>query len=289
MDASESAETHDRAPRRPAPLRMASASHGFSERALAGLREDAPAEEIEADLSRISEKEKELTDWAHHRLDDRELLDHLRENFFDGPDYESFADGLARYALPVLRAWMYSGYIFVLTAKHSHNLVPSDAELDHLHRDSDLREELAIMTVAKALRFFRDRVLRVDVWVEDGGASLTTFFTGCCVHLFPNEFRQHRRTQKRWREQDASDHRGLITAAADAEDPATVVSAGLWAADCLARYDERTRAIVVLRMDGYSHAEIVEILGETSVRAVEGVLHRLRTSERSRMQRKDER
>jgi len=106
---------------------------------------------------------------------------------------------------------------------------------------------------------------------------------------FPNEFRAHRRTQKRWREQDASERRGLTTAAAETQDPAGAVAGNLWTADCLAELDPRTRAVVELRMDGYSHAEIVEMLGETSIRAVEGVLHRLRNSQWARKKRKDER
>jgi DNA-directed RNA polymerase specialized sigma24 family protein len=44
----------------------------------------------------------------------------------------------------------------------------------------------------------------------------------------------------------------------------------------LGRMDPRTRAIVALRMDGYRQEEIAEMLGETSVRAVEGVLYRWR-------------
>jgi hypothetical protein len=42
------------------------------------------------------------------------------------------------------------------------------------------------------------------------------------------------------------------------------------------------RAIVALTVDGYSQEEIVEPLGEASVRAVQGVLYRWRTKERQR-------
>ncbi len=43
----------------------------------------------------------------------------------------------------------------------------------------------------------------------------------------------------------------------------------------------RTRAIVALRMDGYLK-EIAEMLGETSTRAVEGVLYRWRVRQARR-------
>jgi DNA-directed RNA polymerase specialized sigma24 family protein len=184
---------------------------------------------------------------------------------------------------------MYSGYIFVLAARRGHHLTPSDTELEQLRCDSALRDELATMIIAKALRFFRERVLIANTWLEDGGASVTTYFAGCCVFEFPNEFRLHRRTQKRWREQDLWETRTTSTTTAWADDPADVIGGKLWADSRLARLDPRPRAIVILRMTGYSYLEIAELLGETSVRAIEGVLYRLRTAERSWPTGEDER
>jgi hypothetical protein len=48
--------------------------------------------------------------------------------------------------------------------------------------------------------------------------------------------------------------------------------------------DPRARAILALTIDGYQQDEIAELLGETSVRAVEGVLYRWRVQEKQRMQ-----
>jgi hypothetical protein len=44
--------------------------------------------------------------------------------------------------MSVLRAWMHSGYVFQLAAGRGFALHPNDRELDQLHRDSDVREEL---------------------------------------------------------------------------------------------------------------------------------------------------
>lgn len=52
----------------------------------------------------------------------------------------------------------------------------------------------------------------------------------------------------------------------------------------LDRLSRRERSIVVLTLAGYSHQEIVELLDETSVRAVEGVLHRWRVKEKRKLQ-----
>jgi transposase len=52
--------------------------------------------------------------------------------------------------------------------------------------------------------------------------------------------------------------------------------------DALARADDREAAIVALTVDGYTQEEIAEVLGEKSIRAVEGVLHRWRKKEQHR-------
>jgi DNA-directed RNA polymerase specialized sigma24 family protein len=70
-------------------------------------------------------------------------------------------------------------------------------------------------------------------------------------------------------------HAAAPSAAADG-DPADLVAGTMRVQEDLARMDPRTRAIVALRMDGYRQEEIAEMLGETSVRAVEGVLYRWR-------------
>jgi DNA-directed RNA polymerase specialized sigma24 family protein len=284
VNTSEQGEVQDtkQVPLKPAYLRAT--------RALSGRSGPVSADEVAAGLSQIeAEEARQAADRLKRRIGDSRLLARLSENGFEGIEYEIFADDLARYAIPVLRGWMYSGYIFFLAAKRGYRLAPSDAELDQLRRDSALRDELAIMTVAKALRFFRSRALLAGGWTVDGGASLTTYFTGSCVFVFPNEFRRHRRTQQRWREQDLLDNRGFIAAASAAQDPAGIVAGNLWVEGCLDQLDERARAIVELRMDDYSQAEIVEMLGETSIRAIEGVLYRLRTGEMARLKRKDER
>ena len=80
------------------------------------------------------------------RAADKRLRGELAACDFGGEQYQRFEEELARYRMSVLRAWTYSGYIFQLAAKRGLWLRPSDRELEELHRDSDVREELAIMT-----------------------------------------------------------------------------------------------------------------------------------------------
>ena len=211
-----------------------------------------------------------------HLSTDRKLVDALAEVGFAGPRFDRFRDELARYALSVLSGWMYSGYVFQLTARRGFALWPTAAELDELHYDADLRLELAVMVVAVALPAFREHALVAGGWRADGGASLTTYFMGACLTVFPNEFRKYRTEKQRWRAQDATGQNAAAPSAAADGDPADLVAGTMRVQEDLARMDPRTRAIVALRMDGYRQEEIAEMLGETSVRAVEGVLYRWR-------------
>lgn len=210
---------------------------------------------------------------------DRRLVDALAAAGFAGPRFDRFRDELARYAVSVLCGWIYSGYVFQLAAERGFVVRPTAAELDVLHRDADLRQELAVMVVAVALPAFREQALVGGGWRADRGASLTTYFLGACLIAFPNEFRKHRSQRQRWRAQDAAHPTAAASCAAASGDPASLVAGTMRVREDLAQMDPRTRAIVALRMDGYRQEEIAEMLGETSARAVEGVLYRWRVKQ----------
>ncbi|WP_067067758.1 hypothetical protein [Carbonactinospora thermoautotrophica] len=217
---------------------------------------------------------------------DQQLRNEMAKYNFAGKLYTKFQDELARYGMSVLRGWMHSGYIFTLTASRGFALHPSDSELEELRCDSDAREELATMTVALALPRFREHALIGGRWRYEGGANLSTYFMGACLYVFPNEFRKRRVQRKKWMRQDFRD---AVTRDPDADhisNPAVLVLGNMRVREDLERADDRSRAIVALTIDGYSQEEIVELLDETSIRAVEGVLYRWRIKEQGRMRKK---
>ena len=136
------------------------------------------------------------------------------------------------------------------------------------------------MTVALALPRFREQALVGGGWRFEGGASLATYFMGACLYVFPNEVRKRRAQRKKWRLQDNGDP-GLAPPPAEGrtDDPCVITVGNQRVCEDLMRVDERTRAIVALTIDGWSQEEILELLDETSVRAIEGVLHRWRKKE----------
>ncbi|MGW0420996.1 hypothetical protein [Streptomyces sp. NPDC003015] len=240
----------------------------------------------EDDLRRVDaqyeQEARELQANVDRRLRDRQLLLVLAQHGFQGPKYDHFVEELVRYGVSVLRAWMHSGCIFGFVADRGFGLSPHELELEELASDSDLREDLAMMTVARALPPFRQRALVEGRWTYEGGASITTYFMGACLYVFPNEFRRHRASRERQR-------RLLLRQQAIYDDPVDpfsaaddVVSRQYVLAKLRAIKDERTQAAVALTLDGYTQEEIKELLNAASTRAIEGSLYRWRIKEQRR-------
>lgn len=252
----------------------------------AGSKLDAPvplSEVLRGIAPELADQTRRMQENLERRAADQELRNELASWDFEGRRYQKFETELARYGMSVLRGWMYTGYVFQLTAGRGFALHPSDRELEEMHRDSDVREELATMTVAVALPRFREHALVRGGWRYDGGASLATYFMGASLYVFPNEFRKRRVQLKKWRLQDYGDPAVTAPQADNIADPGVLAVGNMRVYDDLTRADPRTRAIVALTIDGYSQDEIVEMLDEQSVRAVEGVLYRWRTKEQGRI------
>jgi hypothetical protein len=218
------------------------------------------------------------------RAEDQLLVEELVRRRFSGVRYAQFEYELGRYGLSVMRGWLYSGTVFGLAANRGYTLHPTERELDTLRRDSDARSEIAITTVGKALPRFRQQALVEGGWQFEGGASIPTYFMGATLSDFPNEFRRWRIQRDRWRRQDHGDEavNGLHLQDAS-DDPAVLALGNIRVKEDLQRISPRSREIVELTLAGYRQDEIVEMLDETSVRAVEGVLHRWRTEEKKRL------
>lgn len=234
----------------------------------------------------------EKNDTSDHVLihGDSALFKAMAQSNFRGALYDRFEHELSRYGVGVLRAWISTGYIFTLTGKHGWSLHPSDRELEELKRSQDTALSLAGITVTVALKKFHSRALVGGEWEAGGGASLKTYFMGTVVGVFPNEFRKYRKESDRAHAMHISmstmDERDLDEATSrDWRDPSDAYVEGM---DVVARIAEignpRLRAMVALRVDGWSLPEIAEVLGEERVRAIEGCLYRWRNGEHRRAQ-----
>ncbi|OEJ36532.1 sigma-70 family RNA polymerase sigma factor [Streptomyces agglomeratus] len=122
---------------------------------------------------------------------------------------------------------------------------------------------------------FRQRALVEGGWTVEGGASITTYFVGACLYYFPNEFRRHRTSEENQRRAlHSSQYGNEIMPSTEAE-----VLGRERLRETIENIDPRKvreRAVVALTLEGYTQEEISHLLGEDSVRAIEGVVHRWR-------------
>ena len=237
----------------------------------------APVEALGAEAGAAGHQE--LASLRRREADQR-LRTEMAAEDFAGPLYQRLEDELIRYGLGVLRRWMSTGYIFQLAHTKGLGVHPTDAELQELRQNEDLRTELADITVARTLPRFKERALVGGGWKFEKGASLTTYFMGATVYVFVNEFRCYRRERRNQRRAENAAMTRVAVAVGD--DPAMIIAHASVIQEALARLEPRTAVIVGLHLEGFSHQEITQKVGLSSDRVVEGVLRRWRVEERRR-------
>lgn len=214
-------------------------------------------------------------------LGDADVLGDIRKDGFAGVRYEEFATELARYGIAVISAWISRGQIFARCA-HKGLRLSRPPRGEAISSDDAL--ELALETVAIALKHFRDDVLVPGVWDPARGASLRTFFIGQCLLRFPNVYRrwQLEVTKRSMVIEDRIDLTDLQETHNVAHDVERDVISALAASEQLRHIkNPLTRRAIVMTSQGWSQAEIADELGMTT-KAVERMLANERTRARRR-------
>lgn len=216
----------------------------------------------------------ELADQEEHfqRLQaDDELLLALQLNGFAGPQWDRFTRELARYGLGVLRAWILRGNIYgKVQSLTGYGLSRLDG-----WPDRQTAEDLAAETVVVALNYFRDNVLKAHRWQSAGGASLSTFFIGQCLHQFANLYRRAFRSER-----ERIEH--AVTPMAELPEHSfevikgieeTIVGRNSVAEAMNQLTSTRARKALFLReIGGYTHREIADQLGLPNAKSVENLI-----------------
>jgi DNA-directed RNA polymerase specialized sigma24 family protein len=206
------------------------------------------------------------------RLDaDRLLCARIAEAGFTGADHDRLIHDLAAYGIRVCEGWLATGLMFRACASQGRPVGAAPADWS-----AEDRTELALETVANAVRSFHDYALVKGEWKPDRGASLKTYFVGRCILAFPNVFRYWQRERRGWDRTDLDEEAvaAMPDAGPDLEDQ---LISRMELRHRLAILDARTAAALTLVNDGYSQAEVGEILQVTS-RAVEALLYRHRAA-----------
>jgi RNA polymerase sigma-70 factor (ECF subfamily) len=196
------------------------------------------------------------------------LCQYFRERGLTGPEWERFVRRLLGYGLSSVTALIRSGAVFGGRGPAAGvPMSPADAE------------ELAAAVVLEGFRLFRREGLERGGWRSHGDASLTNCFLNACVLVFPDPYRRWRRSRREWRHVPLVDSWPEEPPRETSPSPERQVVA-LDAVDSIfRRLGENTGAVLFLVDQGYTYAEIAEIM-RIAPRAVEARVHRARATVR---------
>ncbi|GAB2740617.1 hypothetical protein [Amycolatopsis magusensis] len=220
---------------------------------------------------------------AHRLLHDQRLRDALATDNFQGHGWDRFANDLAGYGLAVITAWIHTGHIFA-ECRRRNLTVGSIPALD-----AHDCEELASDTVATAMIRFRDKALIGGKWNSAGGASLSTYFIGACVFAFHDRFahwrNQHirRRTTQELRPPSDAETEAAFRASPAYRAPEPTVITNMMIEAAFDRIDNsRLEFAIRLHTEGYSLAEIAELLTQAGHTTTPGAIRELLARQRHR-------
>jgi DNA-directed RNA polymerase specialized sigma24 family protein len=236
--------------------------------------------DLSADLD--SAEDAEHAEHAERLEADRRLRDALAAANFTGPAYAAFEKEYVAFGLEQMTALLRSGYIFARCRE-------IDLYLPTRRIPARDRKELALETVERAVPWFKARGLEQGGWQPELGASLKTYFTRALLYQFANVWRKYLKTAEEYRLRAAQESALLVSLEAlpydigsPGPDPADIFMQREDIRHALASIEartqearKRTQAVLYFTENGYSQAEIAEILGTTRG-AVEGLLRRHR-------------
>jgi DNA-directed RNA polymerase specialized sigma24 family protein len=200
---------------------------------------------------------------------DIELVSRLMWAQYQGREWHIFQAALAQYGVAVLVKWMLSGRIFIECKRKGFGELPR-----WRRRDRDDAIGISGETVARALLFFRERVLLPGLWDPARGASVRTYFIGACIRHFPNEYHRSLGSERLASRYSVSDEANAMQSLPDHRRFLRPDMRAELASDFRAIQDPQTREIVLLTAQGASQQEIAHTL-KTTRKSVEAKLYRL--------------
>ncbi|WP_411143069.1 RNA polymerase sigma factor [Streptomyces sp. x-80] len=196
-------------------------------------------------------------------------------SIFEHYELDTLDDLLVERSYRIMCAWISDGSIF----RKLHQIGPFRLPFLALRNDPDTVSEIAGLTVAVAVKKFRNNIGSRHGWDPSQGSTLSTFFIGQCLLCFPNEYRRWLRENQSLQFRDVSLAEIEHLLGTYSNDPEFIVMTRLAIHDILSTVDERTRLALIAYAIGYPQRDIATILKITP-KAVEMLIYRARSQMR---------
>jgi Sigma-70, region 4 len=187
-----------------------------------------------------------------------ELLEVVVDSGYTGHAWDELASRLVARALPDLEQSIRTGTIYH-RCRRARLGIPQRQELQRPPRAQDI----AAGAVEDCLERFKVQVLPAGEWDPDRGTTLEDFFAVCCLPHVANQWRWHlRQFPPHTIELEALDEPGVLALVVDPpSDPADVIELRDLLTRTLAPMSFDDRMSFVLKEQGWSSAEIAQMLG----------------------------
>lgn len=205
---------------------------------------------------------------------DLALLNELVVVGFTGKHWDSFEAVLIRYGFQVLKSWLITGLIYQRVTEKGFGRFLTRIRRDRLPSPEDA-EEIASDTLVESIPHFKNDVLIPGLWKPEGGASLRTYFIGQCLMRIPKAMGRWSRNLPEELPLDPADVT-LRQTYIPFGTPEEMLGLKIRLLEAKEEISQPTLEIAYLKfVEGWSHAEIAEILGVT-IGAIESRLYRMR-------------
>ncbi|WP_216908584.1 sigma-70 family RNA polymerase sigma factor [Nocardia noduli] len=217
-----------------------------------------------------------------------ELYELLTADGISALVWEKVVEELSAYGSQVLDPWIRNGVIYAKARRLVIGLPDWPAGRERLAGDRNYRQDMIAHTIVGALGKLHTNLSTDQGWDPRKGATLSSFFITGCLIEFVSVFDKERVW---WTTHHAGpvdfveatelveSGRAVLWGTQLGADPAEVVTNRVVLFDYLATLSADERLILWANVNGYSHAEIAQLLGVTT-KAVERRLYRLRESAR---------
>ncbi|MEV6712056.1 sigma factor-like helix-turn-helix DNA-binding protein [Lentzea sp. NPDC051208] len=202
------------------------------------------------------------------------LVQHFRESGLSGPRWDQFHRQLLGHGLTIVTKIVWSGAIFSRCGRQGRYLHQQDISRQEA-------EEMASDAVYEGFVYFRDRGLLGREWSVEHGQPLNEYFVNACVLAFPNVYRRWQTHAHGWQDVRLVDTLASLENVVAEGNPEDAVIEQAAANAAFATLSEDSKRLLFLHDQGYSHAEIGELMRLTP-RAVEGRIRRARLAVRRR-------